>query len=207
MRVGVSCLKGEHDEVLRSMGQCQGVCTDVPHHQDRTNQVRCFFSSFRCSGSLSSRGLYIRVMDNDFSAQCRSKKVGIMFRLFQLALLGYVIGYSIIFMKGYQGIDYAVSTVSTKVKNNGLTCAQNLSLHNCPPEDIRVWDVASYIIPPLENNALFLLTNSYQTPNQEQSAAGWTEDPDNNPYTCMTQADCQPYKFTSSSSGVYSGYV
>jgi P2X purinoceptor 4 len=49
------------------------------------------------------------------SSTSLSPQVGLIFRLLQLAIIGYVIGYAIVYQKGYQERDTAVSSVITKV--------------------------------------------------------------------------------------------
>ena len=46
----------------------------------------------------------------------RSKKIGILSRLVQTCVLAYVIGYVLVFSKGYQEVDEVVSAVTSKVK-------------------------------------------------------------------------------------------
>ena len=60
------------------------------------------------------------------------------------------------------------------VKGIGFTC-DNLSVNkqDCLRKDVRVWDTADYVVPPQENNAFFLVTNSLQTNHQTQNPSGW----------------------------------
>ncbi|XP_056008746.1 P2X purinoceptor 4-like isoform X2 [Ostrea edulis] len=90
----------------------------------------------------------------------QSKKVGVINRFIQLCIIGYVIGYAIIYKKGYQDFDNVQSVVTTKVK--GIVMV-NTSIH---PDIQSIWDVADYIVPPQENNAFFVITNLIVTPFQ-----------------------------------------
>uniref|UniRef100_A0A4X2K1G2 ATP receptor n=1 Tax=Vombatus ursinus TaxID=29139 RepID=A0A4X2K1G2_VOMUR len=91
----------------------------------------------------------------------RSRKVGLMNRAVQLLILAYVIGWVFVWEKGYQETDSVVSSVTTKVKGVALTNTSGLGL--------QVWDVADYVIPPQQENTLFVMTNIIATLNQRQS--------------------------------------
>ena len=45
----------------------------------------------------------------------QSKRIGVLSRLVQTLILAYVIGYVLVYSKGYQDVDEAVSSVTTKV--------------------------------------------------------------------------------------------
>ncbi|KAL5017512.1 hypothetical protein ScPMuIL_007101 [Solemya velum] len=99
----------------------------------------------------------------------RSKKVGVINRFLQLCIIGYVIGFAIVFKKGYQDFDDVQSAVTTKVKGVALTNSSD------PGLQLRIWDVSDYIVPPQENNAFFVTTNLIITENQTQGTCD--EDP------------------------------
>ncbi|KAL3856151.1 hypothetical protein ACJMK2_010939, partial [Sinanodonta woodiana] len=90
----------------------------------------------------------------------RSKKVGVINRFIQLVIIGYVIGYAIVYKKGYQEFDDVQGAVTTKLKGVALT---NLSL---PGLHDRIWDVVDYVVPSQENSAFFVTTNLIITENQ-----------------------------------------
>ncbi|XP_072475065.1 P2X purinoceptor 1 isoform X2 [Notamacropus eugenii] len=69
----------------------------------------------------------------------RNKKVGVIFRLIQLVVLIYVVGWVFLFEKGYQTSDGLISSVSVKLKGLAVTNISGLGL--------QVWDVADYVIP------------------------------------------------------------
>ena len=137
----------------------------------------------------------------------RSKTVGLLFRLLQLAIIGYIVGYVIVYKKGYQEYDFAVSSVSTKVKGIGGTCrVPGVPLSSCADADVRIWDTVDYVIPAEENNALFIVTNSVEVPNQVQGI--WDEDPHYaTSYNCTTSEDCLQYKYNASVNGLVAEYV
>ncbi|XP_052248401.1 P2X purinoceptor 4-like isoform X3 [Dreissena polymorpha] len=91
----------------------------------------------------------------------RSKKVGVINRLLQLCIVGYVIGYAIIYQKGYQDFDNVQGAITTKLK--GVAQTFNLSGDG----KNRTWDVNDYVVPPQENNAFFVTTNVIVTPRQQ----------------------------------------
>ncbi|CAG5135767.1 unnamed protein product [Candidula unifasciata] len=91
----------------------------------------------------------------------RSKKVGIINRFIQLVIIGYIIGYVIVYKKGYQEFDNVQSAVTTKVK--GIIFSNDSDIGT------RTWDVADYVIPPQEANAFFVMTNVHPTLLQTQT--------------------------------------
>ncbi|XP_046564647.1 P2X purinoceptor 4-like isoform X2 [Haliotis rubra] len=115
----------------------------------------------------------------------KSKKVGIINRFLQLCVISYVIGYAIVYKKGYQDFEDVQSAVTTKVKGVAFT-----NLTDNPGIGTRVWDVADYIVPPQENNAFFVMTNMVITPNQTFSEC--EEDPGVGDGLCTTDEDCPP---------------
>lgn len=102
----------------------------------------------------------------------RSRAVGVLSRLVQLAILGYIIGYVLVYKKGYQEFSDVESSATTKVKGIVYT---NFSDDEFDPRILdrdlyrRVWDVADYVIPPSENGAVFVATDVLITSNQTQS--------------------------------------
>ncbi|CAI9740575.1 P2X purinoceptor 4-like isoform X1 [Octopus vulgaris] len=109
-----------------------------------------------------------------------SKKVGVINRLLQLIIIGYIVGYVIIYNKGYQEFDYVVGSISTKVKGISLTNRTILS------DKPGIWDVADYVVPPQENGAVFVMTNAVITYNQTQRCPQDVASGD----FCTSDADC-----------------
>uniref|UniRef100_A0A8C9VKB7 P2X purinoceptor n=1 Tax=Scleropages formosus TaxID=113540 RepID=A0A8C9VKB7_SCLFO len=68
----------------------------------------------------------------------RNKHIGVVCRLVQLAVLGYIVGWVFLYEKGYQSTGSAVSSVLTKMKGVGFTRVNGTE---------RVWDVADYVFP------------------------------------------------------------
>ncbi|XP_078337103.1 P2X purinoceptor 4-like isoform X1 [Crassostrea virginica] len=112
----------------------------------------------------------------------QSKKVGVINRFIQLCIIAYVIGFAIIYKKGYQDFDNVQSVVTTKVKGIAMV---NTTVH---PNIQPIWDVADYIVPPQENNAFFVITNLIVTPNQ--SLGKCPEDSTVIGSNCTADKDC-----------------
>ncbi|KTG31368.1 hypothetical protein cypCar_00023516 [Cyprinus carpio] len=90
----------------------------------------------------------------------KNKKVGVLFRLFQLGVLGYLIGWVFIWKKGYQETEEVIqSSVITKLKGVDLTNSSQFGLH--------IWGAEDYVIPPQGDRVFFIVTNYVVTPNQK----------------------------------------
>uniref|UniRef100_A0A673BVQ1 Purinergic receptor P2X, ligand-gated ion channel, 8 n=1 Tax=Sphaeramia orbicularis TaxID=375764 RepID=A0A673BVQ1_9TELE len=71
----------------------------------------------------------------------KNKKVGILYRLIQLSIIGYIIGWVFLSKKGYQETDEAIQTsVITKLKGVSVT--------NTSESGVLVWGPEDYVIPP-----------------------------------------------------------
>jgi hypothetical protein len=80
----------------------------------------------------------------------KSWKIAVMFRFFQLAVIGYIVGWSIVYKKGYQSFDTVSSAVTTKVKGLGY-------IENAGSDSIkRIFDTADYVVPPSEYDSVCL---------------------------------------------------
>uniref|UniRef100_A0A3P9L260 P2X purinoceptor n=1 Tax=Oryzias latipes TaxID=8090 RepID=A0A3P9L260_ORYLA len=78
-----------------------------------------------------------------------NRRIGILFRLYQLAVLGYIIGWVFVVKKGYQEKDEAVQTsVITKVKG--------VSLINSSQTGPYLWSAEDYVIPPNVSLSMFV---------------------------------------------------
>ncbi|KAH7955445.1 hypothetical protein HPB52_000889 [Rhipicephalus sanguineus] len=106
--------------------------------------------------------------------QIGNRKIGVLNRTIQLAIMGFVIGYALLYEKGYQRYSSCTSAVTVKVK--GAVSTDSL------PEDAfksalgdtshyrRVWDSEDIVVPPHDSNQFFITTNVILTPNQTISA-------------------------------------
>uniref|UniRef100_A0AAR2M252 P2X purinoceptor n=1 Tax=Pygocentrus nattereri TaxID=42514 RepID=A0AAR2M252_PYGNA len=89
----------------------------------------------------------------------KNKKVGVIFRLFQLGVIGYLIGWVFLWKKGYQEREEAIqSSVFTKLKGVAFTNSTDLG--------IQVWGAEDYVIPSQGDRVFFIVTNYLETPNQ-----------------------------------------
>ncbi|XP_028400560.1 P2X purinoceptor 4-like isoform X1 [Dendronephthya gigantea] len=161
--------------------------------------------------ACSSFAAAVLEYDTNKIVHIKSKKVGLINRIIQLAIIGYVIGYVIIYEKGYQSFDVGLSSVTTKLKGTALT---NLSI-NFPVnisngiessklfDGPRIWDSSDYVIPPEENDAVFVMTNMIITPRQKQGMC-----PEDDQYTmarCYSDANCTKGEEVITGHGVMTG--
>ncbi|XP_039628057.1 P2X purinoceptor 4b isoform X3 [Polypterus senegalus] len=123
----------------------------------------------------------------------KSRKVGLINRLFQMGILAYVIGWVFVWKKGYQEFDTVISSVTTKVK--GITVTNDSM-------GVRIWDVADYIIPPQEETSFFVMTNMIVTPDQEQGHCAEMPGPST---TCTSDKNCTKGLVNIKSNGVQTG--
>lgn len=107
-------------------------------------------------------------------------KLGLLHYTIVLLILGYVVGYSIIYSKGYQGTDGLIGTTNIKVK--GVAYYLNGS-------DLQVWDAYDVVYPPKEDSAVFLTTNVHIQRGQQRSVCSGN---DNKTEGCTKDSDCTP---------------
>uniref|UniRef100_A0A8D3BKY0 P2X purinoceptor n=1 Tax=Scophthalmus maximus TaxID=52904 RepID=A0A8D3BKY0_SCOMX len=129
------------------------------------------------SGGMAGWGLFFVSLLNYKTEKyviAENRRIGILFRLYQLAVLGYIIGWVFVVRKGYQEREEAVQTsVITKLKGVTLTNSSETGLH--------LWSAEDYVIPPNGEQVFFIVTNYIETPNQrlgfcsEVSTPEWDE--------------------------------
>ncbi|CAF0800314.1 unnamed protein product [Rotaria sp. Silwood1] len=124
-----------------------------------------------------------------------SVSIAVMCRLIQLLILIYGVAYLMIHKKGYQETDTSIiSSITLKVKGIGYNqTGQNQTL---------VIDGADYIVPPQENNALFLMTNFIRTDQEHKRCA---ESPDEKLSSCRDDAHCVTNKNFQKANGKWTG--
>uniref|UniRef100_A0A8C2W600 P2X purinoceptor n=1 Tax=Chinchilla lanigera TaxID=34839 RepID=A0A8C2W600_CHILA len=123
----------------------------------------------------------------------RNKKVGVTFRLIQLVVLVYVIGWVFVYEKGYQTSSGLISSVSVKLKGLAVTQLQGLG-----PQ---VWDVADYVFPAQGDSSFVVMTNFIMTPQQAQDYCA--EHPEGG--TCKDNSNCIPGKAERKAQGIRTG--
>nr|XP_020031761.1 P2X purinoceptor 1 isoform X2 [Castor canadensis] len=123
----------------------------------------------------------------------RNKKVGVIFRLIQLVVLIYVVGWVFVYEKGYQTSSGLISSVSVKLKGLAVTQLQGLG-----PQ---VWDVADYVFPAQGDSSFVVMTNFIMTPQQAQGYCA--ENPEGG--TCKDDSGCTPGKAERKAQGIRTG--
>ncbi|KAM6983753.1 P2X purinoceptor 5 [Tautogolabrus adspersus] len=125
-----------------------------------------------------------------------NRKIGILFRLYQLAVLGYIIGWVFVMRKGYQERDEAIqSSVITKLKGVTLT--------NSSETGAQLWNAEDYVIPPNGEQVIFIVTNYIETPNQRLGfCAESYKVPDGR---CQSDEDCPEGESVIAGHGIKTG--
>ncbi|XP_062999909.1 P2X purinoceptor 6 [Elgaria multicarinata webbii] len=114
-------------------------------------------------------------------ALIRNRKVGVLHRLLQLVILGYILGWVLLAKKGYQEKDNDPHvSVITKLKGVSATHIKEFG-H-------QLWDVADYVKPAQGENVFFLVTNLIATPKQVQGTC--PEHPSVPNGNCKRDLDC-----------------
>ncbi|XP_053563483.1 P2X purinoceptor 1 isoform X2 [Bombina bombina] len=109
----------------------------------------------------------------------RDKKIGLTFRVIQLGVLCYIIGWVFLYEKGYQSKDDIISSVSVKMKGLAVTNLSNMG--------VEIWDVVDYVFPPQGDSSFVVMTNFIKTP--EQKLGYCNELPD--VARCESNDDCR----------------
>ncbi|XP_070761997.1 P2X purinoceptor 5-like [Enoplosus armatus] len=126
----------------------------------------------------------------------KNKRVGILYRLTQLSIIGYIIGWVFLSRKGYQETDEAIqSSVITKLKGVSVT--------NTTESGLLVWGPEDYVIPPQGEAVLFVVTNFLETPNQKLGHCA--ESPKVLDGHCRDDEDCEEGKMVVAGNGIMSG--
>ncbi|CAF1449926.1 unnamed protein product [Adineta steineri] len=94
--------------------------------------------------------------------------IALVHRLLQLLIFVYIIGYIVIWKKGYQQFQEPHGTSIIKVKGIARVDGNNTFFYTSDAKKY-IWDTPEYELPPLENNAFFIATRQTITYNQTQS--------------------------------------
>ncbi|XP_078536076.1 P2X purinoceptor 5 [Lissotriton helveticus] len=149
-------------------------------------------------GQLACKGLVLSLFDykTEKYVIAKNKKVGVLYRIVQLSILAYLLGWVFVIKKGYQDTDTSLqSSVITKLKGVAFTNTTELGE--------RLWDVVDYVIPPQGENVFFVVTNLIVTPNQRQrtcsESAGIID------AVCTKNSDCPEGEAVTAGNGVKTG--
>ncbi|XP_038670177.1 P2X purinoceptor 1 isoform X1 [Scyliorhinus canicula] len=123
----------------------------------------------------------------------RNKRIGLIFRLIQLGVLAYIIGWVFIYEKGYQTTDSTVSSVSVKVKGIGFT-----NLSEIGP---RIFDAVDYSFPSQGSDSFVIMTNYIVTPMQSLKNCVQLQ----NSRGCESDSDCAAGVFGRYGQGIMNG--
>jgi preprotein translocase subunit Sec61beta len=137
----------------------------------------------------------------------------ILLRIMQIIILCYSVLYLLIYEKGYQKQDTAIiSSVTLKVKGIGyIITAQNqtivtdvagISRRRIQNKIILLYFILDYIIPPSENNAIFIMTNFIQL---DQTRSLCPESSTLSEAVCDKDIDCQNRPFSPRINGLWTG--
>ncbi|CAF0928545.1 unnamed protein product [Brachionus calyciflorus] len=137
------------------------------------------------------------------SATIKSVKIGLVYRIAQILLLSYIVGWELMHNKGYQEFDTVSSVVTTKVKGQGFL-ANNLTIETNLKEksneyfenlfslksnvEYHMLDTADYVIPPNEYNSVFIMSNFLKT---KQTQDRCPEESTKYKAICQNDSDCE----------------
>ncbi|CAF0746906.1 unnamed protein product [Rotaria sordida] len=124
-----------------------------------------------------------------------SYTIATLLRIIQIILLLYSIVYLFIYEKGYQKQDSSIiSSVTLKVKGIGY-------IHT-PHNETFIIDGTDYIVPPSENNAIFIMTNFIRT---DQTRSQCVESMSVSQAICTKDMDCQSKRYMPNINGRWTG--
>ncbi|NXU23546.1 P2RX5 protein, partial [Thalassarche chlororhynchos] len=149
-------------------------------------------------GQVAWKGLFLSLFDykTEKYVIAKNKKVGILYRVVQLSILAYLVGWVFVVKKGYQDTDTSLqSSVITKLKGVAFTNTSELGE--------RLWDVADYVIPPQGENVFFVMTNLIVTPNQRQATCPESVSIPNG--LCYKDGDCPAGQAVVAGNGIKTG--
>uniref|UniRef100_A0A8C7CVA6 P2X purinoceptor n=1 Tax=Oncorhynchus kisutch TaxID=8019 RepID=A0A8C7CVA6_ONCKI len=125
-----------------------------------------------------------------------SKRVGSLYRVIQLSIIGYLVGYVFLSKKSYQTKEESIqSTVMTKLKGVAVT--------NTSEFGRMVWGPVDYVIPPQGEAVFFIVTNFIETPNQK--LGNCAESPNVPDGHCKGDEDCAEGELVVAGHGVRTG--
>ncbi|XP_055339661.1 P2X purinoceptor 4-like [Paramacrobiotus metropolitanus] len=144
--------------------------------------------------SVFLRGLLNKFTKYETSrgVEFKSPAIGLCNRLVQLIVLSYIVGIVFVADKGYQEFDTGESSVVAKVKGNQAHINKDAAAADMfNVEGGVTWDATDVVIPPLENNALFIMTKVSMTPKQVQGKCPEEFQINVNETKCYKDDDCK----------------
>ncbi|CAL1597093.1 unnamed protein product [Knipowitschia caucasica] len=146
---------------------------------------------------MTSPGSCFRSLFNYYTEKyvvTKNRKIGIIYRLYQLSVLAYIIGWVFVVKKEYQEKEESIqSSVFTKLK--GVAMTNSYGLH--------IWGEEDYSIPPSGEKNFFVVTNYIETPNQK---LGFCPESYNVPGgRCVSNADCKKGESIIAGHGIMTG--
>ncbi|XP_016321015.1 purinergic receptor P2X, ligand-gated ion channel, 8 [Sinocyclocheilus anshuiensis] len=124
----------------------------------------------------------------------QNKKIGLLYRIFQLTIMGYLIGWVFLKNKGYQVKDDTLeSSVVTKVKG----------VARVNTTDSNLWGPEDYVFPNQGETFLSIATNFIETPNQK--LGNCSENPEVLNNTCSKDEDCTVGEAVRAGNGIKTG--
>uniref|UniRef100_A0A4W5MU75 P2X purinoceptor n=1 Tax=Hucho hucho TaxID=62062 RepID=A0A4W5MU75_9TELE len=125
-----------------------------------------------------------------------SKIVGTLYRVIQLSIIGYLVGYVFLSKKSYQAKEESIqSAVITKLKGVAVT--------NTAVSGRMVWEPVDYVIPPQGEEVFFIVTNFIETP--KQKLGNCAESPNVPEGHCKGDKDCAKGESVKAGHGVRTG--
>ncbi|XP_026528120.1 P2X purinoceptor 1 [Notechis scutatus] len=122
-----------------------------------------------------------------------NKKVGLTFRLIQLVVLTYIIGWVFLYEKGYQSKDGIINSVSVKLKGIAVTNISGMGPY--------LWDVADYVFPPQGDSSFVVMTNFIITRGQKQETCPGHPESEK----CNNESTCKKGEFLRRGQGIMTG--
>ncbi|KAF4103991.1 hypothetical protein G5714_014978 [Onychostoma macrolepis] len=124
----------------------------------------------------------------------QNMKIGLLYRIFQLTIMGYLIGWVFLKNKGYQVKDDTIeSSVLTKVKG--------VARVNSTDSDL--WGPEDYVFPNQGENFLSIATNFIETPNQ--TLGNCSENPEVPNNKCSKDEECTVGEAVRAGNGIKTG--
>ncbi|XP_059371140.1 purinergic receptor P2X, ligand-gated ion channel, 8 isoform X2 [Carassius carassius] len=123
-----------------------------------------------------------------------NRKIGLLYRIFQLTIMGYLIGWVFLKNKGYQVKDDTIeSSVVTKVKG----------VARVNTTDSNLWGPEDYVFPNQGENFLSIITNFIET--KKQTLGNCSENPDVPNNTCSKNEECTAGEAVRAGNGIKTG--